>query len=456
MENVVLWDHQTKYLPYFLAGHHLAAWEPGTGKTVGALSALKALSRDKARHGRALFIVPANVRYQWLFNAERFGFRAQLIENRKMAVDPSAQVVIVSYHAVIAPDVWRSAMLLKWDVLVLDESHYCKTPSTKWTKAIFGARKSTPACLYRRADRVWCLTGTPVMLDPSDLWVMVSRLYPKALEDGNVQNRKQWIYRWCQGYETPYGFRVTGARDADQLHELLKPFMSRVRKRDVFKNRKEPLFDRLRLPPRKVTVTAGLSDAIERLLERLADEGDDAAAFAVRELAAQPGVMELRRELGLSKAKEVAEYVVSEMRGLPGEKCIVFYQHTDVGNAIFKALDEAGFAPALYRGGVASRKREADKQRFINRPECRAIVVQQQAGGIGLDGLQIARRVFIAEEPWTPGQLDQIISRADRGGQEGRVHATSIVIAGSYDEKMARVLDRRARMVAQIVDGEAA
>jgi len=448
-----LWPHQAEALPKLVLGHQLLAWEPGTGKTRGALTALRKVFDTRKRFGRALFVVPAAVRYQWVDAAEELAFKTQLIESRRTKVDPGAEVVIVSYHAVIAPDVWRSAMALQWDALVLDEAHYCKTPSTKWTKAIFGAKKNSPACLYRRADRTWCLTGTPIMTDPSDLWVLVSRLFPQALEDGNVQNRQQWIYRWCVGYETPYGFRVTGARDADRLHTLLSPFMSRVRKKDVFRDRKEPLFDRFRLPPRKVTVKNEASNAVERLLALLADDAEG-RAFAVGELADTPAVMALRRELGLSKAKEVAEFVVSEMSGLPGEKCLVFYQHTDAGLAIYEALKEAGFNPAIYRGGMTPKKREEEKSRFINNPTCRAIVLQLQAGGTGVDGLQVARRVFIAEEPWTPGQLDQVVSRADRGGQLGQVHVTSVVIANSYDEKVSRALERRARIISQVIDGE--
>lgn len=433
-----LWPHQRDALPRLLQGHQLLAWEPGTGKTVGALTALRQLQ------GRALIVVPAAVRYQWLDAATELAFKTQLVESRRTAIDPKAEVAIVSYHMVTAPDVWKSAMSQEWAALILDEAHYCKTPSTKWTKAIFGARKNSPAALYRRARHVWALTGTPIMTDPSDLWVLVSRLFPDAAENTHAE----WIARWCTGYNTPYGFRVTGARNPAHLARLLTPFMTRVRKADVFKDRREPLHDRFRLPPRKVTANSPVMDQLLAMME------DDAARAFAGMSGGDPEIARLRRELGLSKAAEVADYVVNELA--PGEKCLLFYQHTDVGLELAKRLLQAGLEPVLYRGGMSTTLREHDKRRFIHDPDCRVFIGQIQASGTGLDGLQVARRVIIAEEPWTPGALDQLISRADRAGQKHQVHVTSVVIAKSYDDKVSRALERRKKIIKQVIDGEAA
>jgi len=65
----------------------------------------------------------------------------------------------------------------------------------------------------------------------------------------------------------------------------------------------------------------------------------------------------------------------------------------------------------------------------------------------------VASRVFIAEEPWTPGLLDQIVSRADRAGQQAQVYVTSFLIKGSYDEEVSRVLKRRVKIVSRVIDG---
>lgn len=439
-----LWPHQVEEIPHLVAGHRLLAWEPGTGKTRAVLEAFASLPSPR----RMLVVVPANIRTQWVEVARSYGFTVQELADTRTAADADSEIVVVSYHAIIRKPVWQSAMRPKWDVLALDEAHYCKTPSTKWTKAIFGARKDTKACLMRQAKRMWMLTGTPMDKDPSDLWVIVSRVFPLVLTAGGfeITKRSEWVTRWCRGYDTPYGFKVTGARDPGQLHMLLKPHMSRVKKRDVMPWLKEPIFEPFYLPPRKIEVEG--SKELEALLAAIGDDND----AVIEALAADPQVATLRRAIGLSKAAEIAEAIAEELTAT-GEKALVFFLHTDVGRGVHMKLSEAGLNPVMYDGKMSREVKERNKERFIKDPAVRVFVGQITASGTGTDGLQIAQRVFIAEEPWTPGALDQVVSRADRGGQEGQVYVTSFRIKGSYDERVAKALALRARMVGQVIDG---
>lgn len=435
-----LWPHQSEEIPRLVSGHRVLAWEPGTGKTRVTLEAFKKIG------GRMLVIVPANVRYQWDFHARELAFRTQLIEKTTTAIDPTAEIVIVSYHGVIAATVWKSAMRQTWNVLTLDEAHYCKTPSTKWTKAIFGARKDSPASLFNKSKRCWMLTGTPILNDPSDLWVIVSRVFPHLLEKFEIKNRQQWVQEWCSGYDTPYGFKVTGARKPQLLNSLLAPHMSRVKKSTVLKELKEPLIDSFRLPPRPIKIDASLDPVLQKLMAILdMDDFGELEDF-------DPQVSTLRRLIGMEKAGEVAEFVREELTA--HDKIIVFYIHTACGERIYNDLHDHG--AVIYNGKMSASAKQHAKEAFINDPDCHVIVIQIQAGGTGTDGLQIAQRVILAEDPWTPGVKEQAIARAHRGGQTGQVHATSIVIAGSFDERVTKTLERKARIVSAIIDGEAA
>jgi SNF2 family DNA or RNA helicase len=431
----------------------LLAWEPGTGKTRAVLEAFSRLSP----HGRRMpVIVPANVRTQWASVATEYGFDVHEITKTTEEVSRDSEIVVVSYEGVIAPIVWKSLMRYEYDALTLDELHAAKNPTAKRTKAIFGARKNTPAALIKRAEHIWGLSGTPMTKDPSDLWVAVSRLFPSILEDEGIKNRQEWIARWCEGYETPYGFKITGARNPERLHELLTPFMSRVRKRDVLPDYQEPIYDRFRLPPRKIEISDAVDSELREFLqalENLTDADDNSDVIELAE-GMDPQVSTLRRAIGLSKAGEIADSIATELEQT-GEKAIVFFLHTDVGHTIAKHLSEVGLEPVIYDGKMSRGQRDRNKDRFIRDPTCRVFVGQIQSAGTGTDGLQIASRVFIAEEPWTPGLLDQVISRADRGGQEAQVYATSFVVAGSYDEAVSKALETRGRIVKAVTDGEA-
>jgi SNF2 family DNA or RNA helicase len=239
---------------------------------------------------------------------------------------------------------------------------------------------------------------------------------------------------------------VTGARDSARLHELLSPYMSRVLKKDVLKDRKEPLFDRFRLPPRKIDLSEVGAEEIARIAELL--DGD----FDLSELENDPAVTSLRKLLGVSKALEVGDLIVDEARNT-GAKQLVFYHHTDVGMSIFKLLHGEGLKPVIYNGNSTAKQKQMALHLFKNDPECLVFIGQMDASGTGLDGLQVASRVHIVEEPWTPAKLDQVVSRADRGGQLGQVHVTSYVIAGSYDEKVSKKIEERTRIINAVIDG---
>lgn len=445
-----LWPHQAAELPRLDAGHRLLAWEPGTGKTRAVLDAFAKLPKPR----RMLVIVPANIRTQWAEIAREYGFTVQEIRATWTTVDAVSEIVVVSYHGIIRKNVWQSAMRQRWDVLTLDEAHYCKTPSTKWTKAIFGARKNTPACLMRRAKRLWLLTGTPLLKDPSDLWVIVSRVFPDVLtfSQPEISNRQDWIARWCTGYDTPYGFKITGARNPELLHALLKPYMSRVKKRDVMPWLKEPIFDRFHLPPRRIEITADVSEALRDFLLTIENGDDEEVALLAEQM--EPQVATLRRAIGLSKAGEIAEQIADELANTPDQKALVFFLHTDVGRAILDKLANVGLRPVMFDGKTSRTARERNLKAFVSDPDVRVFVGQIGASGTGTDGLQVASRVFIAEEPWTPGALNQVVSRADRGGQVNQVFVTSFVVSGSYDERVSKALANRARMVGQVIDGD--
>jgi SNF2 family DNA or RNA helicase len=431
-----MWPHQEAEIARLVAGHRLLAWQPGTGKTNAALAAFGQIPVRT----RMLVIVPASTRYQWAFAAERFAFKTQIIENTTTTVDPAAEIVIMSYHGVIAPKVWKSAMALDWDVLTLDESHYTKSPSAKWTKAIFGARKNSPACLFKKAKRIWMLTGTPIVNDPGDLWVMVSRVFPHLLEPIEVSNRQQWVQQFCTGYDTPYGFKVTGARNVKLLKSMLQPYMSVVDKKTVLSNLKEPLIDQHRLPPRKIKMDPSLDPVLQKVMAMF-DQDD------LNELETDPQIATLRRLIGMEKAKESVDFIKEEL--ISHDKVIVFFAHTDVGRTISEGLKE--FEPVIYDGKQTPVQKQRNKERFINDPKCRVILVQNVAGGTGVDGLQIAQRVVIVEDPWTHALKDQIVSRAHRGGQQGQVHCTSIVLTGSFDEKVVKIIERKARITEQVI-----
>jgi SNF2 family DNA or RNA helicase len=437
---LTLWKHQEEVLPALKSGHFLLAWEPGCGKTRPLLEAGKLY--------RQLYICPSAIRFQVAEEAVRYGAReagdVQIIRSGKDKVREDAGLVVVSYDLAATPEVWKQLFKQSWGSLVLDEGHMLKTPSAKRTRAIYGFKADSAGALFRRAEKVWVATGTPVLNDPSEIWTHVSRLFPEA--KGDCRTLAHWIEKYCQYTDTPYGPKIFGVKNPTELRQKLSKTMSRLRKTDVLKELPPLLVDTFTVEPREIDLEGVPVEALEELERLLRDDRSDIRSI---ETLSVP-LATLRRRIGLAKAKAVAEAVQGHLWSGGDGKVLVFYQHTDVGQEIFDALRFNG--PVLYQGGMTPTQREAAIKSFSKDPKCKVFIGQIQAAGTGLN-LQMADRVFIAEPSWTPALNEQAIARAYRGGQPNMVHASLCVLKKSVDEDVTRVLVRKAKLVSEIVDG---
>ncbi|MGH2863604.1 MAG: SNF2-related protein, partial [Solirubrobacteraceae bacterium] len=133
--------------------------EQGLGKTVEALATLEA---DEAFP--AIVICPASMKLIWSREAARWlPHRSQrVLSGRDQGAIEYAEITILNYEIVQA----RLAALVASGprALVADESHYCKNPQAKRTKAMRRLADSVPREGLRLA-----LTGTPVMNHADEL-----------------------------------------------------------------------------------------------------------------------------------------------------------------------------------------------------------------------------------------------------------------------------------------------
>ena len=77
-------------------------------------------------------------------------------------------------------------LLGKYDVVIVDESHYIKDGSAKRTKAALPILKT--------AKRCFLLTGTPALNRPKEVYTQLSALVP-----GAKINMKDFGERYCAG-----------------------------------------------------------------------------------------------------------------------------------------------------------------------------------------------------------------------------------------------------------------
>lgn len=420
----------------------MLAWEPGVGKTLPALAA----SAHAA--GPSLYLCPAPLRQQIaaVARARHPGRPVQVIQTGRDTLDPSAHLVVCSYEQASDVGRWKDLMARPWVNLILDEAHYCKNTQAKRTKAVYGARIASKGALCKNAERVWPMTGTPILNDPTELWPHVSRLWPEVLIELDVRTADDWMRRFCHIKETAYGPKILGGKNLPELNRVLKPRMSRLTLAETQADMPAVVTDSITLPPEEID-QSGVDPVALDLLRTLlnADDEEWSADFA----ALEPHLSTLRRLWGMAKVPGVVDLIKTELHG-GQEKMVVFYQHTSVGDLLATALNN--YQPLVIDG--STHDKPAVVTRFKTSPDHRVLFAQLVAGGTGLDGMQHAtNRVLLAEYAWTPALNQQAIARVARAGQKLPVRASYVTLSGSMDDDIARALVRKEKIVKEVLGG---
>jgi hypothetical protein len=406
----------------------LLADEQGLGKTIEALAALQA---DGAFP--AAVVCPASMKLVWQRECQRWlpGRSVAVVHGRSeqgWTVDgaDSADVVLCNYDILEAHADRLAARGLR--AAVFDESHYCKDPRRKRTKAAIALGERVAGDGLRLA-----LTGTPIVNRPKDI-VAQLRLVGRLADFGSGAG---------------LGRRYRGAQALDRLHWNLRAHCYvRRTKADVLPQ----------LPAKRfASVPVELDNAAEyRLAEAdviawLRTQPLDlrtlqarvAAALRAEQLAR---LNYLRRLAARGKLRAAIAWI--EDFTASGEPLVVFAHHREVQRALIARFP--GAAHVLGDDDLAARAAAVDD---FQRPDGPALVVcSMQAASQGITLVRASNVAFL-ELDWTPARHDQAEDRCHRIGQRDAVTAYYLLAAETIDEQMASVLQRKRAVIDAVTDG---
>ena len=378
-----------------------------------------------------LVIAPASMRSGWQNDLIKFG--------------ATGRWVVESYDVVARR--WQD-FTGPWGAIVIDEAHYLKSPSILRTSAIYGA-KNFPG-LINMAGHVWALTGTPTPNDASEMHTHMAALFPESLAMAAYPkkrySRDQFVRRYCKTRESEWGLKVYGSKNLDDLRARLNPHLLRRTKKEVLPD----------LPT--ITYEPLLFDAPDALTSLVEIPGDEAAALrdalkdgdAASLQALAPGLASLRRVTALAKTEIVLAWA-KDFLASTDRKLVIFGHHTapleriaDHFRKVFKDK-----SPPMILGNTRSDGRASAVRRFQEDPEARLFVGQIQAAGTGIT-LTAASDLLFLEQSWVPAENSQAAQRIHRIGQTRGCMVRYAALAGSIDEAVQRVLERKTKMVSDL------
>ncbi|MCW2067080.1 UNVERIFIED_ORG: superfamily II DNA or RNA helicase [Stenotrophomonas maltophilia] len=415
----------------------------GLGKTLQTLAHLLVEKQSGRLDKPALVVMPTSLLHNWQSEAARFTPDLRVLALHGPARD--TQFGAIAAHDLILttyPLLWRDEQALQahsYHLLILDEAQQVKNPRS---------RAATTLRTLQARHRL-CLTGTPLENHLGELWTQFDFLLP-----GLLGSEKQFNQHWRHPIE-----RGSDRRRAQLLAQRMRPFILRRRKDQVASE----------LPPktvitRTVAMEGGqreLYETVRAAMEKQVREAINGSGLARNHIVVLDALLKLRqvccdprllpghapaRTAGSAKLDLLREMLPSMVE--EGRRILLFSQFTGMLALIAQALDALGLAYVTLTGDTQNRVTPV--QRFMD-GEVPVFLISLKAGGVGLN-LTAADTVIHFDPWWNPAAENQATDRAHRIGQDQPVFVYKLIAAGSVEERIAELQQRKAELADAILE----
>lgn len=447
-----------------VAGRALLADEMGTGKTIQAIAALRALDAE-----RILVVAPNSVKRGWAREFKKWWPRARAVTYRpgkegKLALseieDGTARILIMNWE-----NTWRLSKLapfgsikmtdkdkapkflntIDWDAVVADEAHRAKEPTAKQTRALWA--------IMEHARYRFALTGTPLANSPRDLWSVMH-----GLSSDDFPAYSAFVDRYgLQSWNAFGGLEVVGLNPVtrDEFFKFFDPRFIRRPKKAVM----PWLPDKLPPVQRFCALPAKQKKAyreIEKQMLTELDSGDVAYVTTplakvtrLRQIAATYVDVSDAGEWTMIEPSGKLDELDAVLEEAGDEQVVVFAEHVNLLKMASARLEKRDVPHGMIIGDVDEADRDANIQAF-GRGELRVMLCGIAAGGEGVDGLQVASTVVFLQRSYSMVKDRQAVDRLHRDGQKNAVEIIDIISEDTIEERIFDVLGEKGERLEEI------
>jgi SNF2 family DNA or RNA helicase len=149
----------------------------------------------------------------------------------------------------------------------------------------------------------------------------------------------------------------------------------------------------------------------------------------------------------LTRLTEIAEEMIEI-----GDRALIFTQFAEMGAILQRYLQETFGREVLFlHGGTPKKHRDQMVERFQDRDDAPSLfILSLKAGGTGLN-LTRANHVIHFDRWWNPAVENQATDRAFRIGQTKNVEVHKFICAGTLEEKIDEMIERKKEVAERVV-----
>ncbi len=386
----------------------LLADDMGLGKTVQACQVM-----PSGKYDRVLVVCPKVMIGTWVQEISRWrdelcGFYCDDIATEGW--DPG-MVAVTNYERL--PDSFADPL----NIVIADEAHYLKNPQADRTRRF--------RAIAKKADRVYGLTGTPLLNSPGDLWGVLDALGIAKEAYGSEANYNKAFGRSSDRHGKTIWGKPTPAIAAGLSRVALR--RTKAEGLPQLPTKRYRMIECEAMVPGQ----SGGDDAIPTTLEEM------------QELEGEEHISTLRKLLAIQKIPKCIELV--EQYEQVGEPVVVMSAHVD-------PVKQLGLRDGweTIHGGNTQAERDSAVERF-QAGELRGLACTISAAGIGITLTKACQMVMI-DRAWNPSTNWQAEDRICRIGQTRGCVYTFLVSDHPLDMAVHRVLERKRVTIEETVD----
>ena len=434
-------------------GRALLSDEVGLGKTIEAAIVLKEyIQRGMVK--TVLILTPAPLVSQWQEElARKFDLHFPSTDDSDYRKQGKAfwrqPYILASINQAKSRRNFDRVTDREYDMVIVDEAHHLKNRNTLNWKLVNTLKKRF----------LLLLTATPVENNLMELYNLITLLKPGQLKTASAF-RREFISRGDP----------TSPQNRSRLRQLLSEVMIR-NTRAVANIDIPPRFARtLRIPPKPAEKR--LYDQVSELTRQIRADDGARHALTLKTLLAGAGsspqavyrmltrmlsrnslpdryrkdtetIHNLCRSMGdTSKDRTLLKLIRASK-----SKMIVFVKYLGTLDHLIELMDWHQIPHAVFHGSMDGPRK--DEQIRLFREE-RDVLLTTEIGGEGRN-LQFCHQMVNFDLPWNPMKIEQRVGRIHRIGQTHEVMIYNLCNAGSLEDYILDILDRKINMFEMVI-----
>ena len=316
-------------------------------------------------------------------------------------------------------------------MIITDEVHKMKNPASKQGKAF----------LKLQAKTMIAMTGTPLMNQPLDLYIILKWL---GYEKNAFYSFKKH-YCVMGGYG---GYEIVGYRNLDELKERLDEIMLRRLQKDVLDlPEKIECEEYVDMTPKQEQIYKEVEMEIKSNIDMISTSPNPLAQLIrMRQATGYTGILssKIQESAKLDRMEELVEEALANKK-----QVIIFSNWTQMTEQIADRFSK--YKIGLITGETKDNQRQLLVDKFQDH-ELQIMVGTVGAMGTGITLTAATVEIFM-DEPWNKANKSQAEDRAYRIGQKNNLTIYTIMCKNTIDERIHELVYKKGLMADAIVDG---